>query len=1605
MSGIIGRQGYGFQDHLLLLRVLDVLVERRLAQIAGESAPDREFHIEASADNQSPDWDLLVEEQGRRVLEEVKGGDIPKRERLALWRRIRHTVASQDAVPGERFVIRLSVDRSNPPTLSEHWPHLAAVSREMTGTMRSRGTTRRRNRRRSSRRTRIANALGLAKEALLHLTRRVGKAKGEQAGNAADPVLTLERAREVLASFDYNDRHSRAEVAAQIRSRIEALNLSLPPQAIYEAARGFISARGDDPERPRHTFRASELIQSIQALAVLSRVDLEDAQLWGTLCNLALEPEPGTQAAAGGGLSYRDWRVVQPELANLLDTSQKNHIALVGPGGQGKSTILRRLYEKEKSRGAHCLWLQGENLAGLDLRHLGPALSLGAWYHHHHQQSGRALTIFIDAMESAAPTQDRLQEALNSLVGSNPAQVILSVRESPWREASRSEEAPSHWLELHLRPWSTDLVRRLVRESQRPVPTVDLLELLRTPLLLDLFLRTFPAHEPLPPGELQSRHGLIAAWWRRRILLDGDPKSIARAHVLERLARKEAKGESLHAGTEEALKDLAAEGLLAIERGRYRFRHPLLRDFALQQWVARPGREAAALACLEDIQPSLVRDGALRALLEATVDRGEASGTGLSLEALLEQIMQPASVPLLARAAPHVLGAFEDPQGLVATLTRALQRSSQAASFMGQLLNVASLVNNLSWVRELATLPAEEGWAESSPLVGERFLLHAGQLAETAWSALSEEQQRSEKSRFVNLAERLRIWSEAPRVRAALDVWPGIWMMLMRVIVQHASSPETLHWLQRRAGGVPSVRRHILSHLPALVGAMQQRGSSLDDVALRETYLRAAGLEERGRALLPASGTWENALDSMMVQALVEPNAPSSGPLRLLRARPEVFLPVALGMLVGMARAGARQESAGEAPHVPEPPSLLERLAELLDSAHEILSLMRKLLAGGSASGEDELDSLLEEMKSRLGPPLSSAEALGGLELDIDPPLWRRGPNRELLLKELREIFAAARDKGADALERVWRSVRESASAQGHLLLLQVLIEGDPTAYPERVDQLVALQGIYHCSEAMQTLHDAIQQRYKRSEEQRASRSNLEEEDVHAREIPALLVPFGTTSPETFERWIHARSLLQGLKGAPAARLAEALQAWRAAWDAGFPGPRDLEQDPWPIGSIHHLVEQLGAQSASPWGPWPALEEGEARKVAAWALGVMRVQALGAPGRELAPLAGDDPGQGSRREVWQPAAELLEQILFVQKLPAEDALHDQFVRALRQQAGLESTGPGPRPRVPPDVAHYLFRSLRLDAWPPGSSERCLLRDLLDTVSDPEALRYSLKRIHVLSSEERISLLQRWLTEPEAVLQTEGAEEFVKQVGTEIGREFLRNPDGPIRDWVLQLLRSRPSTGLLASESLFRRWASGIAFAFDRQEEDKVPLVPSLVEPSAQLLAAVWPAIRRIPEAQEDSADAAVRWMFSPVFDSLSPLRPEAREQLVSWWRALESLACQVVGEGSIRQVYALILGLHTWHGPRMLGAGDWERLCQALILRLDQIFMSSMRVPASYEDWPGVLELTCEFFEYVADASGVTEALRELLYSALSRWGEKLPRAVQAAQRVRMSPR
>jgi hypothetical protein len=181
------------------------------------------------------------------------------------------------------------------------------------------------------------------------------------------------------------------------------------------------------------------------------------------------------------------WREVQPGVGAL----SKRQV-LTGPGGAGKSYVLAQLHAE--TTGPR-VWINAQVTAGLE-----EAISFGAWACSVQQEP---LTLFIDALDAVATPGKFLATIDRALVGRD-ATVVVAARHTTWAEA---RDGLPGWEETPLAGWSRERVRQLT-DRNRPQPlSQDLVELLRSPFLLDLFLRTFRPNEQLPSG-LATRHGV-----------------------------------------------------------------------------------------------------------------------------------------------------------------------------------------------------------------------------------------------------------------------------------------------------------------------------------------------------------------------------------------------------------------------------------------------------------------------------------------------------------------------------------------------------------------------------------------------------------------------------------------------------------------------------------------------------------------------------------------------------------------------------------------------------------------------------------------------------------------------------------------------------------------------------------------------------------------------------------------------------------------------------------------------------------------------------------------------------------------------------------------
>jgi hypothetical protein len=330
-------------------------------------------------------------------------------------------------------------------------------------------------------------------------------------GEALSHPLTLERARELVENFEFDNTTSAITLEAEVEQLIGQLSFQLGVKEFCDALVGDLYRRAASTVRERHRFRVEDIRSSSAVLQHLSNVSPEDAHLWQMWSGLSslLEPTTG-EPISSSPLPYQEWREVQPTAAAALAGAPISLLALVGRAGLGKTTILAKLLEDAQSQGEQALWLTGFDLRGKTPTQVRATLSIGAFSCH---AKGQSLKVYIDALENAADNIPNLQGLLASLsdvAASQQVRITITIRDVTWGALLGTQEALPQWERVDLAEWNEDRVSALVCSSQRPGLSHELIRLLCTPLLLDLFLRTFGTSNPVPPG-LQTRHQVLRA--------------------------------------------------------------------------------------------------------------------------------------------------------------------------------------------------------------------------------------------------------------------------------------------------------------------------------------------------------------------------------------------------------------------------------------------------------------------------------------------------------------------------------------------------------------------------------------------------------------------------------------------------------------------------------------------------------------------------------------------------------------------------------------------------------------------------------------------------------------------------------------------------------------------------------------------------------------------------------------------------------------------------------------------------------------------------------------------------------------------------------------
>lgn len=781
MGGKEARGGFWFQDAKALTRLLDDAIQRRWRQVLGLAlAPELRVRIESAVElvvEESevngaavvarPIWDGTFTVGTRVVVDECKLGGPDRNDRVTFYRRLRATVASGVAVATlvPRFTVgRGSVEHPN------RWTDLGAQAQ--TATVPAEPPAR------------VDSPQKGAAEALYYLTtpqpiwklKKSGADDGESDNVPATRPLSVNEARALLARFEIDAQSTIDDLDTEIGRQLEALGAELAIDELVDLLGGWI-ARIARSTTWQADLTADSLNANLTLVARYLTVPPAIEELWHRL-------RMTTPAAPNTMIADQPWREVQPQVEVVVgDRAANNRVVFTSEGGIGKSHLLAKLYGESAST---LVWID----AVADLRDVENAVALGVWAN---AQRGAAVTVFVDAIDQAADPAGLLAGLERALAGYDGGAIYVAMRFATW--AGMRDRLP-RWRDVRLTRWSNDRIRLLADAGRREPLSSDLVDLLRTPLLLDLFLRTFAAGDPVPEG-LATRHGVLRAYFERRVYSDNEAP--ARRAVLD------AGIDAVLANTPEwrsadpAARTLSSEGVVVNVFGALRFRHALLRDFsAALQLIPRSAREIAN--SLRGVESPIVRNELLRGTLEALLDPSPIV-QGAQLADLVHECTDAGLAPGIA------LGTTDAPTASLLAAVAALENGG----VLRQALGHARLIESRAWLRTPAALgAARPDWLGEAQFHG---------LASLAELALATGDTASEA-----LAATLRSWTLG-RAVGTEEGWSAatIASLLVRVLPDDA----TADWFARLPFGASGFRSRFLEEVRNL-------GSSADvsDVAL-----------------------------------------------------------------------------------------------------------------------------------------------------------------------------------------------------------------------------------------------------------------------------------------------------------------------------------------------------------------------------------------------------------------------------------------------------------------------------------------------------------------------------------------------------------------------------------------------------------------------------------------------------------------------------------------------------------------------------------------------------------------------------------------------------
>lgn len=1039
MSGYIARTGFRFQDLYLLLRVLRTASDA-LEQAWQSNAHDViqtirkwpvRFGIEASPvanvtndpNATTPDWDVLIESKTKFEFAEVKSGAIPKSDRLTFWVRLRREIAGNpDAAKTLTPVIVV-----DPQTAGEidKWQKLPTTALSFGGAPPS-----------TEPQGNVCTALDLISEAFWHLS------QPDKSTDGSDPAVPFATAREILGRFEIHCFEAQ-QLESEVLQYIELLFPGGLTETQQRLLLGWLGERATTAGSGRRMFTIDELLSEIGILEQSVSLQPGAIREWRNLLDDVPQVVASrTRFQLGENGQSVAATIVQPEALNALNSIADRSLVLLGQGGVGKSTFVAQAAKAAEQRGDVIFHCGADDVTNDELDKVANAVRFRAAMTALKNPTAR-VRLFVDGLDEAGgPLRKRWGQVLPRIVALPNVSAVVSIREADWKSDGDVRKQLDSWQCVTLNLWPEAIVRQLLSSTpyHNSIPQT-VIDLLRTPILLDLFWRAFV--ETTTPdisraSKLQTRHHLLAEFWDQRIV--NSPRHTHVSQLIRRLNDFFAHAASIvgpcsetHADVE-VIQLLLSEGVIVREgrlQPRLRFRHPLLRDFAYAQWCLGTTTPPETAQRCRGISGGLERYAAMRALIEALSDpQATSEYPNLTLSTVIEAVI--AADATMAAQIAQILGTRIPSIHLDPSKWPVQSQTCLPGDFGRDLVTAARLDENGAWASRIEHWPDDVTWvnADYAREVWKycAFLLERRKLAPSD----SKLKQQCEQA-----TRKLRVLSEVPRFDAVFsesDRW--LKMQAMLCVIPALPDETTLAWVEREMTHASwRTRSCVLERLAHL--------ATVDEARSATVYRQAVGLSMKDGHPVIDIKLWGGVMDH---QAIEWSLAGESGRRSLLKEYPATFLPVALDLAEAL---------------------WSERHRERQTQGNRIDELMRQF---DSSWSEDAAARHEQERQRRLG------------DLIDDSPewsYWRSLPRDEVYERCLRAIHDCveqiAKNSPGEFSAKFVPLLRSSRLASVQTILIDLLLGGKQHAeFRQHLQQCVFDSRLYYVTGAEYWVEQAL---------------------------------------------------------------------------------------------------------------------------------------------------------------------------------------------------------------------------------------------------------------------------------------------------------------------------------------------------------------------------------------------------------------------------------------------------------------------------------------------------------------------------------------------------